>query len=185
MGKKISVDSATLMNKGLEVIEAHWLFAIHPAQIDVVVHPQSIVHSLVEFVDGSVMAQLGQPDMRVPISHAMAWPGRIESGVTGLDLFEIGSLEFVRPRREAFPCLDLAWQVLEMGGTAPAVLNAANEVAVSAFLEGRCGFTDIPEVIRRTLDDPVALESADQLETILDADCRARNRAEEILATLG
>ncbi|HHH37949.1 MAG TPA: 1-deoxy-D-xylulose-5-phosphate reductoisomerase, partial [Sedimenticola sp.] len=135
MGRKISVDSATMMNKGLEVIEACWLFHTGPEQVDVVLHPQSVIHSLVEYRDGSVLAQLGNPDMRTPIAHAMAWPGRIESGVASLDLFQVGRLDFEPPSPGRFPCLRLAYQAIEAGGSMPAVLNAANEVAVAAFLE--------------------------------------------------
>src|SRR5574343_1540737 len=140
MGRKISVDSATMMNKGLEVIEARWLFDAPPDMIQVVVHPQSVVHSAVQYVDGSVLAQLGCPDMRTPIAYAMAWPERIAAGVESLDLFKIGRLEFFAPDVERFRCLQLAYDVLREGGTAPAILNAANEVAVAAFLEGRLPF---------------------------------------------
>src|SRR5450432_641723 len=152
MGRKISVDSATLMNKGLEVIEAHWLFGARGDQIEVVVHPQSIVHSLVEYADGSVMAQLGNPDMRTALAHALAWPDRIDAGVAPLDLCTLGQLNFEAPDRATFRCLDLAYAALAAGGTTAAILNAANEVAVAAFLDGRIGFLDIPAIIDATLD---------------------------------
>ena len=137
MGKKISVDSATMMNKGLEVIEACWLFDATPQQVQVVVHPQSIIHSMVEYSDGSILAQLGNPDMRTPIAHALAWPRRMSSGVSSLDLFQLGRLDFQAPDYKRFPCLRLAFEALERGGTAPTILNAANEIAVQAFLERR------------------------------------------------
>lgn len=183
MGRKISVDSATLMNKGLEVIEAHWLFALPPERIDVLVHPQSIVHSLVEYVDGSSLAQLGNPDMRTALAHALAWPERIESGVTALDLARIGRLEFSEPDRTAFPCLDLAYQALRTGGSASAILNAANEVAVSAFLQARLRFLDIPRLIATTLDR-VAVVAADSIDTLLAADQKARASALSSLRAL-
>ncbi|MBA1443645.1 MAG: 1-deoxy-D-xylulose-5-phosphate reductoisomerase [Chromatiales bacterium] len=180
MGRKISVDSATMMNKGLEVIEACWLFHTSPQQIQVVLHPQSVIHSMVEYNDGSVLAQLGNPDMRTPIAHALAWPERIDSGVDRLDLFQVARLDFVAPDLERFPCLRLAYEAIEAGGTAPAVLNAANEVAVQAFLEGRLGFLGIPALVERTLD---ALEvmPADSLEQLLDQDHQARIFAEQTL----
>jgi 1-deoxy-D-xylulose-5-phosphate reductoisomerase len=152
MGRKISVDSATMMNKGLEVIEAHWLFALAPSRVDVVVHPQSIVHSMVEYADGSVLAQMGNPDMRTPIAHAMAWPERIESGVSSLDVFEVGQLTFEVPDTARFPCLALAYTALDAGGDMPAVLNAANEVAVQAFLQRKIPFTGIPRLIESAMD---------------------------------
>ena len=177
MGRKISVDSATLMNKGLELIEACWLFGVTPAHIEIVIHPQSVIHSLVEYRDGSVLAQLGHPDMRTPIAHALAWPERIESGVRSLNLFDVTQLNFERPDPERFPCLRLAYQAAEVGGTAPAILNAANEVAVQAFLDRRIGFTDIPGVIEETLARLPA--SADvQLEAILAVDAQARKLAD-------
>jgi 1-deoxy-D-xylulose-5-phosphate reductoisomerase len=151
MGRKISVDSATMMNKGLEVVEARWLFDLPPERIEVLIHPQSIVHSLVEYVDGSVIAQLSNPDMRVPIAHALAYPERIESGVQSLDLSLVKTLSFESPDTHRFPCLNLAYEALRAGGTAPAILNAANEVAVEAFLAGRLRFTDIPDVIDAAL----------------------------------
>ncbi|MDA0190458.1 MAG: hypothetical protein OSW77_09070, partial [Proteobacteria bacterium] len=140
------------MNKGLEVIEAHWLFNVPPAQIEVVIHPQSVIHSLVRYVDGSVLAQLGNPDMRTPIAHALAYPQRIDAGVAPLDLFAVASLHFERPDLQRFPCLALAYRALRAGGSAPAILNAANEIAVQAFLDGAIAFGDIPRVIARALD---------------------------------
>jgi len=173
MGPKISVDSATLMNKGLELIEAHHLFALPRQQLDVVVHPQSLVHSLVEFIDGSTLAQLGLPDMRTALAVGLGWPQRLESGVAGLDLMTQGRLDFEAPDTEAFPCLRLAWDALEAGGTAPAVLNAANEVAVSAFLQGRIGFLSIPALVEEALA-AVPHAAADTLEALLSADAQAR-----------
>ncbi|NMG00856.1 1-deoxy-D-xylulose-5-phosphate reductoisomerase [Aromatoleum toluolicum] len=182
MGRKISVDSATMMNKGLEVIEAHWLFGLPAERIEVVVHPQSVIHSMVEYADGSVLAQLGNPDMRTPIAHAMAYPDRIDAGVRSLDLFEIARLTFERPDFERFPCLALAYQALREGGAAAAVLNAANEEAVAAFLGGRLGFRGIADVISATLERTHGL-SVDSLDAIIDADARARDIAcTEILA---
>lgn len=176
MGRKISVDSATLMNKGLELIEAQLLFGLGAGGVEVVVHPQSIVHSLVEYVDGSVLAQLGNPDMRTPIAHALAWPERIESGVESLDLVRVAGLQFEAPDRTRFPCLGLAEAAARAGGTAPAVLNAANEVAVAAFLEGRLNFTAIPTVIEDVLGAH-APARAGGLEDVLAADAWARERA--------
>lgn len=183
MGRKISVDSATMMNKGLEVIEACWLFATTPDRIQVVLHPQSIIHSLVEYVDGSVLAQLGNPDMRTPIAHALAWPERMESGVKPLDLFHIGRLDFAKPDPLRFPCLDLAFAAVATGGTATAVLNAANESAVAAFLEGRVRFTGITTVVEATLAKVTAV-AADSLEVILEADRQAREQAVRIIGSL-
>jgi 1-deoxy-D-xylulose-5-phosphate reductoisomerase len=180
MGRKISVDSATLMNKGLEVIEAHWLFNASAEQIEVVIHPQSVIHSLVEYVDGSVLAQLGNPDMRTPIAHALAWPQRIESGVAALDLFAVARLDFERPDHARFPCLDLAYQALRAGGNAAAVLNAANEVAVAAFLEQRLPFLDIADVIATALTR-VPHTAAPDLAAVLEADRQGRAAAEEAL----
>lgn len=180
MGRKISVDSATLMNKGLELIEACWLFGTTPERIQVVIHPQSVIHSMVEYTDGSVLAQLGNPDMRTPIAHAMAWPQRMESGVKGLDLFEIGHLDFAQPDLERFPCLRLAFEAMRAGGTCPAILNAANEVAVQHFLDGRLRFLDIPHVIENTLAQ-VSRTDADRLDVILDADAQARRSAERLI----
>ncbi len=173
MGPKISVDSATLMNKGLEVIEAHHLFGVPGARIDVLVHPQSLVHSLVEFVDGSMLAQLGLPDMRTALAVGFAWPERIASGVAGLDLLAHGRLDFEAPDLEAFPCLRLAYAALAAGGSAPAVLNAANEEAVSAFLQGRIGFLSIPALVEEALQG-MSHASADSLDALLDADAAAR-----------
>jgi 1-deoxy-D-xylulose-5-phosphate reductoisomerase len=180
MGRKISVDSATLMNKGLEVIEAHWLFGARSDQIEVVVHPQSIVHSLVEYADGSVLAQLGNPDMRTALAHALAWPERIESGVAALDLLKLGQLNFEAPDRETFRCLDLAYCALAAGGTAPAILNAANEVAVAAFLDGTLPFLAIAELIEATLAAMPA-EPADTLEGLIYTDLTARQHAQRIM----
>ena len=183
MGRKISVDSATMMNKGLEVIEARWLFDLPSAAIEVVIHPQSIVHSLVEYVDGSLIAQLSNPDMRVPIAHALGYPERIASGARPLDLTTMKDLSFERPDERRFPCLRLAYAALERGGTAPAVLNAANEVAVDAFLGGRMPFTAIVRVIADTLDVlPVA--EGTSLETIMAADAEARRAALARVAAL-
>ncbi len=176
MGRKISVDSATMMNKGLEVIEACWLFATGPERIQVVIHPQSTVHSLVQYVDGSVLAELGNPDMRTPIAQALAWPERVSSGVADLDLFAVGRLDFECPDLERFPALDLAFAAARAGGTAPAVLNAANEVAVAAFLERRIRFTSIPEVVAATLEG-MDSEAVGDLDALLDVDRRARERA--------
>ncbi len=176
MGPKISVDSATLMNKGLEVIEARWLFNLTPEQIQVVVHPQSVIHSMVEYVDGSILAQLGNPDMRTPIAHCLAYPERIESGVEPLDLFKIGRLDFEAPDLERFPCLAFAYEALREGGTAPAILNAANEVAVEAFLARRLPFLEIPRVIAATRES-VAVTCGESLQDILQADAEARSFA--------
>jgi 1-deoxy-D-xylulose-5-phosphate reductoisomerase len=180
MGPKISVDSATLMNKGLEVIEAHHLFGLPGARIGVLVHPQSLVHSLVEFVDGSTLAQLGLPDMRTALAVGLGWPERIQSGVAGLDLLAHGKLEFEPPDLDAFPCLRLAFEALAAGGTAPAMLNAANEVAVSSFLQGRIGFLSIPALVEDTL---AALPTvpADSLQTLLAADASARRHVERTI----
>lgn len=183
MGPKISVDSASLMNKGLEVIEAHHLFDIPGSRIDVVVHPQSLVHSLVEFVDGSMLAQLGLPDMRTSLAVGLGWPQRLTSGVSGLDLVAQGRLDFEAPDRQAFPCLDLAWQAMETGGIAPAVLNAANEVAVAAFLGGNIGFAGIPAVVAQALS-AVSDGQSDSIDALLDADLRARQAASSAIASL-
>ncbi|SFN22419.1 1-deoxy-D-xylulose 5-phosphate reductoisomerase [Formivibrio citricus] len=177
MGRKISVDSASLMNKGLEVIEAHWLFNAPHDRIKVVVHPQSVVHSLVEYVDGSVLAQLGSPDMRTPIANALAYPERIEAGVEQLDLFAVGRLDFEAPDLKRFPCLQLAFDALAAGGAAPAMLNAANEVAVAAFLERRIGFTAIPRLIEMAVERAVGMPSS-SLEELLEADSLARELVE-------
>jgi 1-deoxy-D-xylulose-5-phosphate reductoisomerase len=179
MGRKISVDSATMMNKGLEIIEACWLFATTTEKIEVVVHPQSVIHSMVEYADGSVLAQLGNPDMRTPIAHALAWPERIGSGVGSLNLFQISRLDFEPPDEGRFPCLRLAREAMAAGGTATAVLNAANEVAVDAFLRRRLRFVDIPSVIETTLEG-VAGTRAESLEAVLAADAAARGFATRI-----
>jgi 1-deoxy-D-xylulose-5-phosphate reductoisomerase len=176
MGRKISVDSATMMNKGLEVIEARWFFDVEASRIEVVIHPESVVHSLVEYIDGSVIAQLSNPDMRVPIAHALAYPERMTSGASFLDLATIGQLNFERPDLKRFPCLGLAYSALEAGGTAPAILNAANEVAVAAFLRKRIGFTEIAHVIEGVLGHVESAEARD-LECVLEADSLARSSA--------
>lgn len=184
MGRKISVDSASMMNKGLELIEVCWLFDAKPAQVEVVIHPQSVIHSLVDYVDGSVLAQLGNPDMRTPISHALAWPQRIASGVAPLDLFAIARLDFHAPDEQRFPCLRLAREAAEAGGSVPAMLNAANEVAVAAFLERRIRFPEIASIIEAVLNaEPgVAVESVD---AVLAADRRARELAGQWLNRRG
>ncbi|MNQ41617.1 1-deoxy-D-xylulose 5-phosphate reductoisomerase [compost metagenome] len=184
MGRKISVDSASMMNKGLELIEVCWLFDATPAQVEVVIHPQSVIHSLVDYVDGSVLAQLGNPDMRTPISHALAWPQRIDSGVAPLDLFAIARLDFQAPDEQRFPCLRLARQAAEAGGSVPAMLNAANEVAVAAFLERRIRFPEIASIIESVLnaESGVAVES---VEAVLAADRRARELAGQWLNSRG
>jgi 1-deoxy-D-xylulose-5-phosphate reductoisomerase len=176
MGRKISVDSATLMNKGLELIEAHWMFGARPDQLDVLIHPQSIVHSMVCYRDGSVLAQLGTPDMRTPIAHTLAWPGRIDAGVRRLDLAAISELTFARPDTERFPCLDLAYQAMKEGGSAPITLNAANEIAVESFLGGDIGFNGIAEVVSRVLEDAPS-EEVSSIEDIMGHDARARSLA--------
>jgi len=173
MGRKISVDSATMMNKGLEVIEACWLFHIRPDFIQIVIHPQSVIHSLVEYNDGSVLAQLGNPDMRTPIAYGLAWPERIEAGVERLDLFDIAQLDFVRPDEQRFPCLRLAREAMQQGGTSSAILNAANEVAVNEFLQKRIRFTDIARVIESVLEN-VMQNEAISLEVVLKDDESAR-----------
>jgi len=184
MGRKISVDSATMMNKGLEIIEACWLFDTSPDRIQVVVHPQSVIHSMVQYTDGSVLAQLGNPDMRTPIAHALAWPERMQSGVDPLDIFAIARLDFEPPAPERFPCLRLAYRAAADGGTAPAVLNAANEVAVAAFLEGRVGFTAIGRIVEQTMDAlPPEPVDGDGLDHVLEIDARARSFAERTVAT--
>jgi 1-deoxy-D-xylulose-5-phosphate reductoisomerase len=173
MGAKITIDSATLMNKGLEVIEAHWLFNAQPNQIEVVVHPQSIIHSMVEYVDGSILAQLGNPDMRTPIAYALGYPDRIESGVDSLNLLEIAKLEFEAPDVKRFPCLQLAYDALQLAGTAPAILNAANEVAVAAFLDKKIHFLDIPSLIANALDN-IKTTPVTTLEQLIAVDAEAR-----------
>jgi 1-deoxy-D-xylulose-5-phosphate reductoisomerase len=178
MGKKVTIDSATLMNKGLEVIEAHWLFGLRVDQVDVIIHPQSIVHSLVEFVDGSVLAQLGVPDMRIPIQYALTYPERRQNHVPRLALEQLAGLTFEAVDRDKFPCLDLAYEAALAGGSAPAVLNAANEVAVHRFLNGRISFDEIPTVIRKALDahPPRAVGT---VEEVLEVDREVRRRLEE------
>jgi len=184
MGKKISVDSATMMNKGLEIIEACWLFDTTLDTIDVVLHPQSIVHSMVEYIDGSILAQFGQPDMRTPIAYALAWPERIESGVDRLDMVTIGQLNFEAPDESRYPCLGLAKQAMQMGGTASAVLNAANEVAVQSFLDGLIRFTDIASTVEYTLMNS-HVEAADNIQIVLSADECARGIAHDFIHSLG
>jgi len=178
MGRKISVDSATMMNKGLEVIEAHWLFNASADIIQVVVHPQSVIHSLVEYVDGSVMAQLGNPDMRTPIAYGLAYPERIDSGVAPLDLFKVATMNFFAPDFVRFPCLSLAYQALRSAGTAPAILNAANEVAVEAFLGKQIPFLSIPGVIEAVLD-ALPVHAVGCLGDVLNADGEARRAAQQ------
>ncbi|MGB5396395.1 MAG: 1-deoxy-D-xylulose-5-phosphate reductoisomerase [Gammaproteobacteria bacterium] len=181
MGRKISVDSATMMNKGLEVIEARWLFDISESQIDVVIHPQSVIHSMVSYNDGSVLAQLGNPDMRTPIAHALAWPERISSGVEPLDIFKVAKLEFEKPDLRRFPCLALCYEAMRLGGNASIVLNAANEIAVDAFLESRLGFTGIAHVIEQCLVHADTKSDISSLQLILDADAHARALARELV----
>jgi len=184
MGRKISVDSASMMNKGLELIEACWLFDAAPSQVEVVIHPQSVIHSLVDYVDGSVLAQLGNPDMRTPIAHALAWPERVDSGVAPLDLFRVGRLDFQEPDEGRFPCLRLARQAAEASGSAPAMLNAANEVAVAAFLERRIRFTEIASIIDEVLNREAAL-AVESLDAVVEADARARVAAQQWLVRNG
>ncbi|MNF68983.1 1-deoxy-D-xylulose 5-phosphate reductoisomerase [compost metagenome] len=184
MGRKISVDSASMMNKGLELIEACWLFDARPAQVEVVIHPQSVIHSLVDYVDGSVLAQLGNPDMRTPISHALSWPERIDSGVSPLDLFTVARLDFQAPDEQRFPCLRLARLAAEEGGSAPAMLNAANEVAVAAFLDRRIRFTEIASIIDEVLNREAAM-TVETLDAVLQADARARAAAQQWLVRQG
>jgi 1-deoxy-D-xylulose-5-phosphate reductoisomerase len=184
MGRKISVDSATMMNKGLEVIEAHWLFGAPRESIEVVVHPQSVIHSMVEYHDGSVIAQLGAPDMRTPIACALAWPERIDAGVAPLDFTSLGRLEFGRVDEARFPCVRLAYAALDRGGTAPAILNAANEIAVESFLGGRLAFTAIATVIENVLG-AMAVEPLDSLEVAWRADGEAREASRREVSRLG
>jgi 1-deoxy-D-xylulose-5-phosphate reductoisomerase len=184
MGRKISVDSATMMNKGLEVIEAHWLFGLPAERIEVVIHPQSVIHSLVEYEDGSVLAQLGNPDMRTPIAHALAHPDRVHAGVSPLDLVRVGTLSFEAPDSRRFPCLRLAYAALDRGGSAPATLNAANEVAVEAFLQGRLGFTQIARICGEVMERhaPARVETVD---AVIAVDAEARALARQCLASVG
>ena len=184
MGRKISVDSASMMNKGLELIEACWLFDARPSQVEVVIHPQSVIHSLVDYIDGSVLAQLGNPDMRTPIANALAWPERIDSGVPPLDLFAIARLDFQAPDEDRFPCLRLARQAAEAGNSAPAMLNAANEVAVAAFLDGRVRYPEIASIIEEVLNlEPVV--AVDDLDAVFTADTKARVLAGQWLSRHG
>ena len=183
MGRKISVDSATMMNKGLELIEACLLFNMDPDDIQVVIHPQSIIHSMVDYVDGSVLAQMGNPDMRTPIAHAMAWPERFDSGVAPLDIFQVGHMDFEQPDLQRFPCLRLAYEAIKAGGIMPTVLNAANEIAVDAFLNEKVRFTDIAKIIERSMAKFTPV-SADTLEKVLQADHDARVVAQNIISEL-
>lgn len=181
MGPKITIDSATLMNKGLEVIEARWLFNAKPSEIEVVVHPQSVIHSMVEYVDGSVLAQLGNPDMRTPIAYALGYPERLQSGVGSLDLFKIGQLDFEAPDTNKFPCLRLAYEALKLGGNAAAILNAANEIAVESFIQKTIKFTDIPRLIEFVLNKSSIKEVSD-LKMLIDTDAAARDSARQWLS---
>ncbi len=176
MGRKISVDSATMMNKGLEVVEACWLFDTEPEKIQVVLHPQSVIHSMVQYVDGSVLAQLGNPDMRTPIAHGLAWPERIASAVEPLNIFDVAHLDFEIPDLERFPCLRLAREAMSAGGTSTAILNAANEVAVEAFLNNQIRFTEIPQLVETAMENISRVE-ADSIDTVLSADAEARRFA--------
>jgi 1-deoxy-D-xylulose-5-phosphate reductoisomerase len=178
MGRKISVDSATLMNKGLEVIEARWLFNAHPDQIEVLVHPQSIIHSMVSYRDGSVLAQMGTPDMRTPIAYALAWPGRIESGVDHLNLAQMNDLSFEKPDLARFPCLGLAFEAMSSGASAPVTLNAANEVAVAAFLDGKIGFDQIPRLVSAVMER-ISVSAVKDLDDVLEHDRYARQTAQQ------
>ncbi len=180
MGRKISVDSATMMNKGLEVIEASWLFNATADDIQVVIHPQSVIHSMVSYNDGSVLAQLGNPDMRTPIAHAMAWPERMASGVEQLDMFQVVQLNFQAPDFERFVCLRLAYDALRLGGTAPAILNAANEVAVDAFLNEKIAFTQIARIVEQTMER-LTVHNVNSMDVVLSADQQARLTANELL----
>ena len=183
MGRKISVDSATMMNKGLEVIEACWLFDARPEDVQVVIHPQSVVHSMVEYIDGSILAQLGNPDMRTPIAHALGWPERLGSGVDRLDMVSVAELNFRAPDYDQFPCLRLGYEAARAAGTTTAILNAANEVAVDAFLGGRLRFTEIPALLEETLSQ-ITARDADSLEAVLDADGQAREFSRERVSAL-
>lgn len=183
MGRKISVDSATMMNKGLELIEACLLFNTPPEKVEVVIHPQSVIHSMVDYVDGTVLAQMGNPDMRIPIAHAMAWPGRFDSGAEPLDLVSVKRVDFEAPDFERFPCLQRAYDAVRAGGTMPAILNAANEVAVGSFLDGGIHFTDIPDVINHCMS-AIPVSRADTIDAVLKADQTARQCAEHYIARL-
>ena len=183
MGQKISVDSATMMNKGLEVIEAHWLFNLSQDLIEVVIHPQSIIHSMVSYADGSILAQMGNPDMRTPIAHCLAWPERIESGVEPLDIFDVAKLEFEKPDLHRFPCLKLCYQAMQAGGSASIALNAANEIAVEAFLQRKIAFTAIAGLIESVLQK-ITITDANTLDEILIADQSARELAKSHINNL-
>ena len=183
MGKKISVDSATMMNKGLEVIEAHWLFNAPAEKIDVLIHPQSVVHSMVSYIDGSVLAQLGNPDMRTPIAYGLAYPDRIDSGVNALDLTQLLQLNFHQPDLQRFPCLGLAYAALKHGGTAPTILNAANEIAVEAFLNRRISFRAIDQLITRVMN-AVSIVNADEIEAVLAIDRETRHLTSSLIAKM-
>jgi 1-deoxy-D-xylulose-5-phosphate reductoisomerase len=183
MGRKISVDSATMMNKGLEVIEAFWLFGLPLEKIKVLIHPQSVVHSMVRYRDGSVIAQLGQPDMRTPIAYGLAWPERIEAGVAQLNLTQLAALSFTEPDLARFPCLPLAFAAAKAGGTAPTVLNAANEIAVAAFLNEGMPYLDIPTVVEKALN-AIPVSDADSIEYILDIDMQSRKVARDFIKSL-
>jgi len=184
MGAKISVDSATMMNKGLELIEAHYLFGIPADRIDILIHPQSIVHSMVAYVDGSVLAQLGTPDMRTPISYTLGWPGRMTAPSARLDLAQMGNLSFETPDTQRFPAISLARQALKSGGSAPTILNAANEVAVLGFLGEKIGFLDIPRIVEATLER-VATAALNNLDEVYAADSEARDIAQSMVAGAG
>ncbi len=180
MGKKISVDSATMMNKGLEMIEACLLFNLKPEQIQVVIHPQSVIHSMVDYVDGTVLAQMGCPDMRVPIAHALAYPERFESGAAALDIFAVQRMDFEQPDFNRFPCLRLAYEAIQIGGVMPAILNAANEIAVEAFLNEHICFTAIPDIIEQTMQQ-FSFQTADSLEIVLEFDQKSREVAQHLI----
>jgi 1-deoxy-D-xylulose-5-phosphate reductoisomerase len=184
MGRKISVDSATMMNKGLEVIEAHYLFGLEPSRIQVLIHPQSLIHSMVRYNDGSVLAQLGQPDMKTPIAYGLAWPNRIDSGVKPLDFASISDLQFQALDHARYPCLNLAYQAMQIGGTMPAILNAANEVAVDQFLSGRIRFTDIHRIVSQVMES-VTHTQAVHLDDILESDRQAREAAVASIKQIG
>jgi 1-deoxy-D-xylulose-5-phosphate reductoisomerase len=181
MGKKVTVDSASLMNKALEVIEARWLFDVPPTKIQVLIHPQSIVHSMVEYIDGSVIAQMGIPDMQVPIAYALAYPERIKTGLPSLNLLEVGPLTFMEPQPDQFPALDLAYEALKEGGAMSAVLNGANEEAVRAFLRGEIPFTRIVDIVRDVMDRCRDQVQKDDLERVLEADSQARETARSLI----
>lgn len=183
MGRKISVDSATMMNKGLELIEACWLFDVPPEAIQVVIHPQSVIHSMVDYVDGTVLAQMGNPDMRIPIAHAMAWPERFDSGAAPLNIFDVQRMDFEAPDLERFPCLRLAYEAISAGGIMPTVLNAANEIAVEAFLNEQIRFTDIPTIIERCMQEFTPIP-ATTLAVVLGSDRQAREQAHHVISTL-